>query len=80
MSIGPFQICDFDYNGYCDEKDVEEFKKALGKCSRDEGYNPIFDMDLNLCIDEEDIKFLFIDSVVDAKHWMVEEKHKRWQE
>jgi len=51
--------CDFDGDGDCDEVDLQIFQNALGTCEGDSGYNPIFNFDINSCIDSIDQFYLF---------------------
>jgi len=59
----PFEICDLDYDGDCDNEDYIASIESLGKCSGEIVYNPLVDMDMDGCVDESDItEFFQVDS------------------
>jgi hypothetical protein len=59
MVENPFQLCDFDNDGDCDEVDFQFFQERLGACWDDTNYHPIADLDGDRCVTLTDQQYLF---------------------
>lgn len=54
-----FERCDLDLDGRCDDRDLDLFRHALGRCAGDSGYRRRADADRDGCVTEIDHQLLF---------------------
>ncbi|MFH1722713.1 MAG: hypothetical protein ABH950_08945 [Candidatus Altiarchaeota archaeon] len=61
MIASPYELCDNDRDGDCDDDDYLGMRKSLGSCDDGTGgsYNQAADYDLDGCVEEEDLKRIF---------------------
>jgi len=65
MVSGSIRLCDLNHDGRCDAVDRGLFQNILGTCLGDAGYQPLFDVDGNECIDRDDEHVVFDQDIDD---------------
>jgi hypothetical protein len=50
MEVSPFELCDLNHDGQCDDEDRQIFNNSFGSCRGDQNYNFNADIDGDGCV------------------------------